>query len=508
MNGTYFLSLLIFSPLLGIILLAFVPKTQERTVKLLGFLSTLPPLLLSLFAFSQYLRGYRLEHLTEKHDWVRFADFPFLTESTYLIRYELNIDGFSLVMIVLTSLLATLAAAASIHIKKEWKGYFQLFLLLEIGMLGVFAAGNMILFFIFLEITLFPMFFLVGKWGGFDRERAAYSYLLYNGLGSAILLIVILVLFARAGTSNLALLKEMLHNPVAQVQLIAPLSKELRLWLFVALFIAFGIKLPIVPFHRWMLRVHVEAPPSIVMLHAGVLLKIGAYGLIRFGIGLFPDQFRDFAFWIAVLGVINLLYGAFLAFVQEEFKMVLAYSSVSHMGIILIGLGALNEAGIQGAIFQAVSHGLIAAFLFLLVSILYERTNTTAIDRLGGLAKAMPLTAGCLLAGAMASLGLPGMSGFISEFTAFLGLFQVRPVVAAIGTLGIIMTAVYMLRAVLNMTFGPSRRDGVQALDMSAGEAVPAFILLALIVAVGVYPYMLAKPLQAAIEMMMNGLGG
>jgi NADH-quinone oxidoreductase subunit M len=508
MNGTYFLSLLIFSPLLGIILLAFVPKMQERTVKLLGFLSTLPPLLLALFAFLQYLRGYRLEHLAEKHDWIRLADFPFLTESTYLIRYELNIDGFSLVMIVLTSLLATLAAAASIHIKKEWKGYFQLFLLLEIGMLGVFAAGNMILFFIFLEMTLVPMFFLVGKWGGFDRERAAYSYLLYNGLGSAILLIVILILFARAGTSNLVLLKEMLYNPAAQAQLIAPISEELRLWLFVALFIAFGIKLPIVPFHRWMLRVHVEAPPSIVMLHAGVLLKIGAYGLIRFGIGLFPDQFRDFAFWIAVLGVINLLYGAFLAFVQDEFKMVLAYSSVSHMGVILIGLGALNEAGIQGAIFQAVSHGLIAAFLFLLVSILHERTNTTAIDRLGGLAKVMPLTAGCLLAGAMASLGLPGMSGFISEFTAFLGLFQTEPVVAAIGTLGIIMTAVYMLRAVLNMTFGPSRRDDVQALDMSAIEAVPAFILLTLIVAVGVYPYMLAKPLQAAIEMMTNGLGG
>jgi NADH-quinone oxidoreductase subunit M len=508
MSGTYFLSLLIFSPLLGMILLAFVPKTQERTIKLLGFLSTLPPLLLSLFAFWEYLRGYHLEHLAEKHDWVRLADFPFLTESTYLIRYELNIDGFSLVMIVLTSLLATLAAAASIHIKKEWKGYFLLFLLLEIGMLGVFAAGNMILFFIFLEMTLVPMFFLVGKWGGFDRERAAYSYLLYNGLGSAILLIVILVLFARAGTSNLALLKEMLYNPVAQAQLIAPISGEMRLWLFVALLIAFGIKLPIVPFHRWMLRVHVEAPPSIVMLHAGVLLKIGAYGLIRFGIGLFPDQFRHFAFWIAVLGVINLLYGAFLAFVQKEFKMVLAYSSVSHMGIILIGLGALNEAGMQGAIFQAVSHGLIAALMFLLVSILYERTNTTTIDRLGGLAKVMPLTAGCLLAGAMASLGLPGMSGFISEFTAFLGLFQTKPVVAAIGTLGIIMAAAYLLRAVLNMTFGPSMREDVQALDMSTVEAVPVFVLLALIVAVGVYPYMLAKPLQAAIEMMLNGLGG
>ncbi|EID42665.1 NADH-quinone oxidoreductase subunit M [Parageobacillus thermoglucosidasius] len=507
MNGPYFLSLLVFSPLLGILLLALTPKTQERTIKWLGFLSTLPSLILSLFAFCQYLRGYRLEHLTEKRGWVRFADFPFLTESTFVVRYELNIDGISLVMIVLTSLLAALAAIASIHIKKEWKGYFMLFLLLEIGMLGVFAAGNMVLFFIFLEMTLVAMFFLIGKWGGFERERAAYSYLLYNGVGSAVLLMVIAILFARAGTSNMELLKEMLHNPAVRAQLIAPISDDLRFSLFLALLVAFGIKLPIVPFHRWILRVHVQAPPAIVMLHSGVLLKIGAYGLIRFAIGLFPDQFRDFAFIIAILGVVNLLYGAFLAFIQNDFKMVLAYSSVSHMGIVLIGLGALNEAGMQGAIFQAVSHGLISALLFLLVSILFERTNTTEMDRLGGLAKAMPLTAGSLLAGALASLGLPGMSGFVSEFTAFFGLFQTAPAVAAAGTLGIIMTAVYLLRAVLNITFGTSKSGGAQAFDMSLTEAVPVFVLLALIIMIGVYPRILAEPLQAAIKMMMNGLG-
>lgn len=507
MNGPYFLSLLVFSPLLGILLLALTPKTQERTIKWLGFLSTLPSLILSLFAFCQYLRGYRLEHLTEKRGWVRFADFPFLTESTFVVRYELNIDGISLVMIVLTSLLAALAAIASIHIKKEWKGYFMLFLLLEIGMLGVFAAGNMVLFFIFLEMTLVAMFFLIGKWGGFERERAAYSYLLYNGVGSAVLLMVIAILFARAGTSNMELLKEMLHNPAVRAQLIAPISDDLRFSLFLALLVAFGIKLPIVPFHRWILRVHVQAPPAIVMLHSGVLLKIGAYGLIRFAIGLFPDQFRDFAFIIAILGVVNLLYGAFLAFIQNDFKMVLAYSSVSHMGIVLIGLGALNEAGMQGAIFQAVSHGLISALLFLLVSILCERTNTTEMDRLGGLAKAMPLTAGSLLAGALASLGLPGMSGFVSEFTVFFGLFQTAPAVAAAGTLGIIMTAVYLLRAVLNITFGTSKSGGAQAFDMSLTEAVPVFVLLALIIMIGVYPRILAEPLQAAIKMMMNGLG-
>lgn len=508
MNGTYFLSLLIFSPLLGIVLLAFVPKAQEQTIKLLGFLATLPSLILALFAFGQYLRGYDLSRLAEKHAWIHFGKFSFLSESTFTVDYELNVDGFALVMIVLTALLATLAAVASIHIKKEWKGYFMLFLLLEIGMLGVFAAGNLVLFFIFFEVTLVPMFFLIGKWGYFEKEKAAYSYLLYNGIGSAILLLVILILFARTGTSNVATLQELLRDPQAASQMIAPISNDLRYGLFIALLVAFGVKLPIVPLHSWMLRVHVQAPPSIVMLHSGVLLKIGAFGLIRFGMGLFPEQFQRFATLIAILGVVNLLYGAFLAFVQEDFKMVLAYSSISHMGIVLIGLGALNEAGIQGAIFQVVSHGLISALLFLLVSIMYERVHTTMLDHLGGLAKAMPLVSGFLLAGAMASLGLPGMSGFISEFTAFLGLFKAKPAIAAVGTLGIIMTAVYLLRAVLNMTYGTAKRGVVEAADIRAVELVPVLVLLGCIIFIGVYPHILAQPLQATIQTMMNGLGG
>ncbi|WP_027408007.1 NADH-quinone oxidoreductase subunit M [Anoxybacteroides tepidamans] len=508
MNETHFLSLLVFSPLLGIVLLAFVPKAQEQTIKLLGFLATLPSLILALFAFTQYLRGYDLKGLSEKHAWIHFGKFSFLTESTFAVDYELNVDGFALVMIVLTALLATLAAIASIHIKKEWKGYFMLFLLLEIGMLGVFAAGNFILFFIFFELTLVPMFFLIGKWGYFEKERAAYSYLLYNGIGSAILLLVILILFARTGTSNIAVLKEMLHDPQAAAQMLAPISNDLRYGLLIALLIAFGVKLPIVPLHSWMLRVHVQAPPSIVMLHSGVLLKIGAFGLIRFGMGLFPEQFQRIATWIAILGVVNLLYGAFLAFIQEDFKMVLAYSSISHMGIVLIGLGALNEAGIQGAIFQVVSHGLISALLFLLVSIMYERVGTTTLAHLGGLAKAMPVVSGFLLAGAMASLGLPGMSGFISEFTAFLGLFKAAPVVAAVGTLGIIMTAVYLLRAVLNMTYGTAKRSAMEAEDIHVIELAPVLVLLGCIVLIGVYPHILAQPLKATIEIMMNGLGG
>jgi NADH-quinone oxidoreductase subunit M len=272
--------------------------------------------------------------------------------------------------------------------------------------------------------------------------------------------------------------------------------------------VAFGVKLPIFPLHSWMLRVHVQAPPSVVMIHSGILLKIGAFGLIRFGMGIFPEQFKTLGLLLAILGVINLLYGAFLAFIQKDFKMVLAYSSISHMGIVLIGLGALNEAGIQGAIFQVVSHGLISAFLFFLVAVFYERTGTTLIENLGGIAKGMPLAAGFLLAGAMASLGLPGMSGFVSEFMAFLGLFKEMPVLAAIGTLGIIMTAVYLLRAVLGLTFGKSHREFVGITDLKSVEWVPVITLMALIVLIGVFPSVLSGPLQKTVEAIMLGLGG
>ncbi|WP_019153944.1 NADH-quinone oxidoreductase subunit M [Robertmurraya massiliosenegalensis] len=498
----YFLSILVFSPLLGIAVLALLPKTQETAIKAVGFIATLPALLLALIAFiggSDNLQKYDV-HV----EWIRFGDYAVF--DLFKIDYELGLNGFSLVLIVLTAVISTLAAVASVHIKKEWKGYFMLFLLLEVGMLGVFAAQNLILFFIFFEITMIPMFFLIGKWGYFEKEKAAYSYLIYNGLGSAILLIVIMVLFARTGTSNIDALAQLMtiENP----NTVSPFSESLKFGLLIALLIAFGVKLPIFPLHTWMLRVHVQAPPSIVMLHSGILLKIGAFGLIRFGMGIFPEQFQSIAVLLAVLGVINLLYGAFLAFKQTDFKMVLAYSSISHMGIVLIGLGALNEAGIQGAIFQVVSHGLISALLFFLVGVFYERFHTSAIGNLGGMAKGMPLTAGFLLAGALASLGLPGMSGFVSEFMAFLGLFEEMPVLAAIGCIGIIMTAVYLLRAVLGITYGKANREFAAVSDLKSVEFIPVVTLLALIVLIGVYPSVLSELLHSTLETIMLGLGG
>jgi NADH-quinone oxidoreductase subunit M len=504
MNFAHFLSILVFSPLLGIAILAFIPKTQESAIKLIGILATLPALLLSLVAFIQYRGGADLADLAEKARWVQFGRFQ--NSSVFSIDYELALDGLSLALILLTAVVASLAAIASIYIKKELKGYFMLFLLLEIGMLGVFTAQNLILFFVFFEVTLIPTFFLIGKWGYFEKEKAAFSFLIYNGIGSSILLIVIMILFARTGTSNIAALTQIINTD--GLQLIAPISDNLKFGLLVALIIAFGVKLPIFPLHSWMLRVHVQAPPSVVMIHSGILLKIGAYGLIRFAMGIFPDQFKEIAPVLAVLGVINLLYGALLAFIQNEFKLVLAYSSISHMGIVLIGLAALNTAGIQGALFQVVSHGLISALLFFLVGVIYERTSTTSISDLGGLAKGMPITAGFLLAAAMASLGLPGMSGFVGEFMAFMGLFKEMPVLAAVGALGIILTAVYLLRAVLGMTFGRADRQFVGFTDLRSIELVPVLTLIGLIVLIGVYPNLLSETLKATIDTIMLGLGG
>ncbi|PLT35853.1 NuoM family protein [Bacillus sp. V5-8f] len=501
------LTLLVFSPVLGILLMVLVPKTDERNLKVLGFLGTIPALLISLYLYVQYATGADLSRFSVKIDWFRFGNFEKYDPNLLAVDYELSVDGLSLIMVILTAVLSTMASIASIHIKKEWKGYFMLFLLLEIGMLGVFTAQNLILFFIFFEITLIPMFFLIGKWGFLEKEKAAYSFLLFNGVGSAILLIVIMVLFARTGTSNIDALRHIMT--VGGVSLFAPVSDAMKYTLLFGLLVAFGIKLPIFPLHTWMLRVHVQAPPSIVMLHAGVLLKIGAFGLIRFGMGIFPEQFKEIAFFVAVLGVINLLYGAFLAMIQNDFKMVLAYSSISHMGIVLIGLGALNEAGMQGAIFQVVSHGLISALLFFLVGVMHERVKTSMIDQLGGMAHYMPITSGFLLAGAMASLGLPGMSGFISEFMAFLGLFKEEPILASIGALGIILTAVYLLRAVLGMTFGKAKSTVTEGVSELKGiEFAPVLILLALIITIGIYPTVLSGPLKGTLDAIMLGIGG
>ncbi|GAB2721413.1 NuoM family protein [Paenibacillus thermoaerophilus] len=523
------LSMLTFSPLLGFLVLLFVPGSQGRAVKTIGLAATLLPLLLAGWMYVDYnLHTREVVQYTEQHTWIRIplaieGDLTGVSDYYLDFVYKLSADGLALPLAFLTTLVSAMAALAAWHIKKRWKTFFLLFLLLETGMLGVFFARDLFLFFLFFELTLIPMFFLIGIWGLRDRERAANKFLLYNGIGSAIMLIAFFIIVSTAGFTfsqadgNTTLfysgdldviLANVFQNTQSYVNQAfegSPFywSGEMKWTLFILLLIAFGIKLPIFPFHTWMLKVHAEAHPSVVMIHSGILLKMGAYGLLRFGVLLFPEQAKDAALALAIIGVVNILYGALLAMRQTEFRLMLAYSSVSHMGVVLLGLAALNATGIKGAVFQLVSHGLISALLFLIVGSLYERTKTTEIPQLGGLASSMPFMSGMLLMAGMASLGLPGLSGFVSEFMAFLGLFGAYPWVAAVGALGLIYTAVYVLRGIMGMTFGraaaPAAADG-ELRDARFLEALPMIVLAAFILLIGIYPTVLSYPLEHTVD--------
>ncbi|MEW9702329.1 NuoM family protein [Paenibacillus sp. SI8] len=517
------LSLIAFSPLLGVLVLLFIRGDKGKLLKTIGIVTTLIPLILAAWLYVDYnYQGDPLQY-KEQLSWIKVPlnheGIQQLTSYYFEFKYSLAVDGLSLPLVFLTAFVSVMAALASVHIKKRWKTFYILFLLLETGMFGVFMSQDLFLFFLFFEITLVPMFFLIGIWGYMNREQAANRFLVYNGLGSAIMLIAFLILVSTAGFSQVASQTEaivyysgdihtiahnLLQDPSAYVnQQGTPffLSAAMRWTVFILLLVAFGIKLPIFPFHTWMLKVHTEAPPSVVMIHSGILLKMGAYGLIRFGILFFPAEAKQWAWMLALLGVINIVYGAILAIVQKDFKLVLAYSSISHMGIVLLGLAAFNITGLQGAVFQLISHGLISALMFLLVGSIYERTESTQLDRLGGLAAAVPFISGILLIAGMASLGLPGLSGFISEFLAFLGLFETHKVYAAVGTLGIILAAVYVLRGVLNITYGPiERRLQTQGMrDARLIEAIPMIALVAFILLLGIFPSVLSQPLQQTI---------
>jgi len=497
MISNILLSLIAFSPLLAILVLLFIPKQNAGAIKMVGILGALLPLILSLFLVSVFDFNKQEYQFTEHYEWIKFQ-IPKFQDQLLEINYELGVDGFATTLILLTTIVSFLAAIASVHIKKRWKEYFILFFILEIGMLGVFMSMNLFLFFIFFELTIIPMFFLIGIWGYREKERAAISFLIYNGIGSAAMLVGFVTMFVYAKEINIPALQYIMGHP--------QVDPTIRFILFLTLFFAFGVKLPIFPLHSWMLKVHVQAPPSIVMIHSGILLKLGAFGLIRLGIGFFPGEVYTYSAIIAILGVINILYGAVLAFVQKDLKMVLAYSSISHMGIVLLGIAALNYSGLQGAIFQVISHGLISALLFFLIGVIYERTNTSMITEMSGLARSMPFISGILLAAAMANLGLPGMSGFVSEFLAFKGLFGVLPWIAAIGVLGIILTAVYLLRAVLNTTFGPTDEKHLELSDAKGFEVIPMVLLLGLIVLIGVYPNLLAEALGLSVDTILQGL--
>ncbi len=531
MDMTTLVSWLIFSPLIGVFVVACMPAAQGHMVRKVGIGSTFLPLIGSIVLFVLYHQAQPTS-FAQHVEWIAFTLPAMALDTSWAIQevvvripYHVDVNGISLAFVLLTTIVTCMAAWSAIHIQKRLKTFFILLLLLQVGMLGVFCARDVMLFFLFFELTLVPMFFLIGIYGFYDRERAANTFLVYNGLGSALLLIAFVWLMATAGahvsggvlqfSSDYATISSYFRTGEALVDgggelthVAHPftLSEGDRTALFLLLLLAFGIKLPIFPLHPWMLRVHGEAHPAVVMIHSGILLKMGAYGLIVFAYGWFPAEIHAWGTVLAVLGVINIVAGALMACVQQDIKQVLAYSSISHMGIVLLGLAAQNEIGVQGAVFQLVSHGFISALLFLIVGMLVARAHTTDLRQCGGLAQSMPFLSAMWMVAGMASLGLPGLSGFVGEWLSFVGLFQTMPVLTVIGCSGMVWAAVYMLRVILRVTYGERRVGMPTYSDVRLVEAVPLVVLVSMIVLLGVYPNVLNDTTEAAIRLVVQPL--
>jgi NADH-quinone oxidoreductase subunit M len=416
--------------------------------------------------------------------------------SSLNVRFILGIDGVSLSMLVLSGIVFSVASISSFKIATRAKAYHAFYLLLMSSTLGCFISLDFFLFFLFFEFMLLPMYFLIGIWGGNNREYAALKFIIYTLIGSVFILIVMLVLALNSDTDifnfdfrKLALLESSL------------ISSGLTLWgiplataLFFLLLIGFGIKLPTVPLHTWLPDAHVEAPTAISVVLAGVLLKVGAYGFLRMGIGFFPETASEYSNVIAILGLVSIIYAALNALAQDDLKKLIAYSSVSHMGFVFLGFSALNEEGVSGAVFQMFSHGLLSSMLFLISGVIYERTGNRLINNYRGLASKMPIFTFTVIIAFFGSLGLPGLSGFIGEFFSLLGSFKTENysnIIPSLGVIGIILSAAYLLWALQRMFFGKLwvNRDLInEMIDLTTREKIMLFTLSALVLLIGIYP--------------------
>ncbi|MBB5174059.1 complex I subunit 4 family protein [Texcoconibacillus texcoconensis] len=505
------LTWIVFFPLVGALLILAIPREQKNAIRSIAAGTSIITLILSILAWIGFDRSQSGMQFVESYSWINLGDFQ--------IYYDLGVDGLSMPLLLLVTLITTLSITASFNIKERVKEYFTWILILMTGLLGVFVAQDLFLFFLFFELTLIPVFFLISIWGGKEREPASIKFLIYNGLGSAVMVMAFIALAYKAfeatafshATFNISALADIFSNP----EVSGVLTDSLKAGIFLALLIAFAVKLPIIPLHTWLPNAYVEAPTGVSMMLAGVLSKMGAYGLLRISYGILPDQAVNFATFIAILGVVNILYGAFIALVQTDLKKLIAYSSISHLGIVLLGVASVTEAGIQGAVFQLVSHGFIVALLFFMVGAIYERTNTRTISELGGLSKSVPVLAGFMLAAAMASLGLPGLSGFVSELLAFIGIFgasaEIIPaarVIAVVGAIGIIFTAAYLLWAMQRTTFGKMDEKYLGLPDARPMEYIPMIGLLGLSLLIGVYPSILSDVINTTVIDIVSKIGG
>ena len=481
---------LILLPLIGAVAVALVPKNRSELVFPLGLAVSIPPLVAALWVAANFTVGE--------------ASFQFVTDHTLSeslgIGWRLGVDGISLWLVVLTALLFPLAVAASTAITDRTKSYLVAMLILETGLLGVFLALDLLLFFAFFEIVLVPMYLLIGIWGSENRGYASLKFVLFTGAGSVFLLGGIIVLGLFTGD-----LVDRLSSFDIRVMLDVELSSTAQLWLFLAFGIAFAIKVPIVPFHTWLPDAHTEAPTAASVILAGVLLKMGGYGFLRFNMTLFPEATVDLVWVLAVLGVIGIVYGAVVAIVQPDIKRLVAYSSVSHMGFVLLGLFALTSQGLTGGVFVMISHGLVTGALFLLVGMLYDRRHTRLIDDYGGIATVMPIYAGFFLYMAFASIGLPGLSGFVGELAVLVGSYLTLPVLAIIAASGVILAAVYLLWAYERVFTGPITNSANEGLhDLGLREIAIIVPLILIVLAIGIYPKPILDRIQPSVDLILE----
>lgn len=485
------LTALLFIPLAGALLVAFFPKERTREIKTFALLVSLIPTVLTLLLWRQLDFSVEGMQMLFRAEWI-----PSLG-----ITYQLGVDGISFSLIAVSAIVLPLSIVASFTINHRVKEFFLWMLVLQTGIYGVFLALDYFLFFIFFEVSLVPMYFIIGIWGGERREYAAIKFFIYTLLGSAIMLVGILALYFGSGldprTFDVLVLAEQANLPTT-----------LQWWIFLAFFAGFAVKVPIFPFHTWLPDAHVEAPTGGSMILAGVLLKMGTYGFFRFMLPTFPDAAKAFAPVLSVLAIIGIIYGALAAMAQKDLKRLVAYSSVSHMGFVILGVAAMTPIALNGAMFVNVSHGLISPLMFFLAgSVIYDRTNTRMMEEMSGLFTSAPIVAALMAFTAFANLGLPGLAGFPGEFFTFVGAFPVFTALVIIAALGLVVTAGYHLWMMQRVLMGEPTALAVQT-DVQGRELVVAAPLMVLIVLLGVLPSIALNVFNNPIALLAAKLGG
>jgi len=482
----------IFFPLLGALLMLLLPRTTEReTVRYAAIGAAAVPFLIVLYIYIARRGDLDRASLTQSFDWI-----PSLG-----IGYRVGLDGLGFGMFFLVALLTLIAVVASWDVRENLRQYFAILFIAEVGMLGVFAAQDLILFYFFFEITLIPMYLMVGVWGDENRQPAAVKFFIYTFLGSTVMLAGFLALGILSGP----------NFSIADLDAGGNLSRGAQVAIAAPILFGLLVKVPAVPLHSWLLDVYVSSPTSTNVVLSGILPKLGTYGLIKIAIPLLPAGVEPFLPIIAALGVVNILYGSFVAFLQPDLKALVAYSSIGTLGFILLGVASGNAVGINGAVMQQVTHGLYSALLFILVGIIASRAGTRRISELGGLAARMPWAGGLLALGALAAMGVPGLAVFVSEFMSIMGGYVEFPVLGVLAALGIITGAMYLLYMLRRTIFGPVPSDRsalAEATDAGPVEMAAIVPLAFLLVLLGVFPSLLINVQRPAVEAVLSAIGG